>query len=80
MTWSDTKSLTKQLTRRWDQGTLIRDLALKQIVFPYALPIKAPSSGEMNSQYDQVKQWLHNLEESSQRVHESREFKPNFSA
>lgn len=65
MTLGQPLEIRKKLLNRWEKGILIEELYLGQISFPYRLPLKMPSSSDMSSRFEEVRQWVFALEKES---------------
>jgi hypothetical protein len=59
--WSTTDDLRTALYRRWDRGELLRALATGDAWVPIRVPLRAPTSREMASDFGAVQDWAAQL-------------------
>ena len=69
MKWGNPADIRKKLLKRWDTGTLIRELAGDKIGFPYREPFKSPTSEEIRNSFDDVREWIRTLDEVCLKEH-----------
>jgi hypothetical protein len=62
MNWSTPADLRQQLQRLWEQGVLLRVLLEDTSPFPLQLRLKKPSSVELATRFDDVRQWIGQLQ------------------
>nr|WP_298167238.1 DUF3322 domain-containing protein [uncultured Pseudomonas sp.] len=63
MTWTTPTDLRAQVQRLWDQGVLLRTQLLGEPLFPLALRFKRPDSKALAERFDEVRQWIRQLQE-----------------
>jgi len=61
MNWSTPSSLLKQVQKLWDKGTLLRELAGEDTIFPLKLRLAKPRSGELSDHFAEVQDWITEL-------------------
>jgi len=61
MRWTQEKDLRKQIQRLWDRGIILDSLLKTDPIFPIRLSLKTPSSSEMSTDFDHVRQWIISL-------------------
>lgn len=61
MMWTTVSDLREQLRRRWVRGDLLRELMDGETVFPLQLALKCPSSAELTTQFQAVRDWAAEL-------------------
>lgn len=62
MTWTTPEDLRTQVVKLWDRGVLLAELAYGESTFPRRLSLKGPTSSQMTDQFDQVRQWISQLQ------------------
>ena len=65
MKWGTAEASRRKFLKKWDNGSLIRDLVEKSMTFPFRIPLKMPSSGEMVFSFNEVRLWAGDLEDRS---------------
>jgi hypothetical protein len=63
MTWTTPADLRAQVQRLWDQGVLLRAQLDGEPLFPLALRLKRPDSKALAERFDEVRQWIRQLQE-----------------
>lgn len=63
MTWTTPSDLRAQVQRLWDQGVLLRAQLDSEPLFPLALRFKRPDSKALAERFDEVRQWIRQLQE-----------------
>lgn len=63
MTWTAPADLRVQVQRLWDQGMLLRAQLEDESLFPLALRLKRPDSKALAERFDEVRQWIRQLQE-----------------
>ena len=61
MTWTRPKELKAQLTRLWERGELLRDVATGNRRFPLHLSLKSPGSMDITDRFNEVRAWAAEL-------------------
>ncbi len=61
MNWSGPAELKAQLSRLWERGELLRAALGSSSLFPLRLVLKSPSSGELSTRFEAVRQWAAEL-------------------
>jgi hypothetical protein len=64
MGWSTPEDLRDQVKRLWDRGRLVGDHEAAA-TFPLDLRLRRPTSAELGARFDDVRAWIHRLEEES---------------
>lgn len=59
--WTSAQSLTGQLSRLWERGTLLRTVVRHEALFPLRLALKGPTSAELADQFEAVRTWIASL-------------------
>ncbi len=63
--WSNQKSLLHQLQRLWDRGEFLRAAIQADTEFPLRLVFKSPNSQDLSNQYENIRNWLAEIEKLS---------------
>jgi len=58
MNWSTPSALRMQVQKLWDKGTLLRELAGEETIFPLRLRFSKPRSGELSEHFALVRDWI----------------------
>ncbi|ELC6415229.1 Wadjet anti-phage system protein JetD domain-containing protein [Enterobacter hormaechei] len=58
MSWTTPEALKKQLQKLWEKGVLLRELAENSGYFPRQLAFKKPTSDDLSSRFNEVRQWI----------------------
>lgn len=66
--WSTPQELVGQVQRLWERGVLLRAALSGAPIFPKALRVRRPSAQDVGARFDEVRQWVRDLEEGS-RAH-----------
>ena len=60
--WSTSADLRNQVQRHWDSGRLLAALLTHESLFPLELRFRAPDTRALSERFDEVRQWIRNLE------------------
>lgn len=62
--WSRPADLKAHLQKRWDQGVFLSALVRDKLeeIFPYRLPCSSPGSRELANHFDEVRDWIADLQ------------------
>ena len=66
--WTTTSDLRAQLVRSWDQGRMLRSVAIDQEgtapddLFPLRMRLKGPTSEELGTRFEDVRGWVSGLQ------------------
>ena len=66
--WTTTSDLRAQLVRLWDQGRMLRSIAIDQDgaapddLFPLRMRLKGPTSAELGTRFEDVRAWVSGLQ------------------
>lgn len=58
MNWTTPEGLKSQLRKLWEKGVLLRELAEDSGYFPRQLTCKKPTSDDLSSRFNDVRQWI----------------------
>jgi hypothetical protein len=61
VSWTTSRELKAQLSRRWERGDLLRLLVTSEPIFPLRLALKGPSSVDLTDRFEPVRDWLAEL-------------------
>jgi hypothetical protein len=65
MTWTSTKDIKAQLSRRWERGDLLREWIRQESIFPLRLTLKGPTASEIGQRFEEVREWIAALNQST---------------
>jgi hypothetical protein len=60
--WTTPAELVAQLQRLWDRGEVLRSAVTDGALFPKPLRLRRPTSTDLGSRFDEVRQWIRALE------------------
>lgn len=60
--WTSAADLKQQLLRYWDRGDLLRCDLIDEQLFPLKLRLRRPTSRELATRFDEVRQWIGQIE------------------
>ncbi|MEO5830123.1 MAG: Wadjet anti-phage system protein JetD domain-containing protein [Rhodanobacter sp.] len=63
MSWTQPEDLRAQVHRVWDRGALLGSLVADKSLFPLRLRLQGPASLEWADRFDEVREWITNLQE-----------------
>jgi hypothetical protein len=63
--WTSPSDLQDQVQRRWDNGSLLASLLNGEPLFPLRLSLKRPSTNDLATNFDSVRDWIRELESKS---------------
>jgi hypothetical protein len=63
--WTHPADLIAQLLRLWSKGQFLCALANGSDIFPLRLRLRGPDAGALGNRFDEVRQWIRNLEDGS---------------
>jgi len=75
MNWTRPPDLRAQIQRLWDRGELLAALVTGESLFPKRLTIKAPTSAEIATHFEEVRAWVGELRAMPNCRVEMREFR-----
>lgn len=75
MNWSRPADLRAQVQKLWNRGELLASLISGKPLFPRRLVLKAPTSAEMSSRFDEVRIWISEIRQMPHCRVQMREFK-----
>lgn len=58
MSWTTPEALKSQLLKLWEKGVLLRELTEDSGYFPRQLICKKPTSDDLSSRFNEVRQWV----------------------
>lgn len=58
MSWTTPEALKSQLRKLWEKGILLRELTEDSDYFPRQLTCKKPTSDDLSSRFNEVRQWI----------------------
>lgn len=61
MSWTTPEELKSQIYKLWEKGVLLRELAEDSRYFPLRLRCKRPTSDDLSSRFNEVRQWISTL-------------------
>ena len=64
--WTTPAALREQVSRRWERGELLAQLVAPGGLFPLRLSLRGPTSAEMSTRFDEVRQWAAQLQQGAQ--------------
>ena len=67
MSWTTPEALKKQLQKLWEKGVLLRELVEDSGYFPRQLTFKKPTSDDLSSRFNEVRQWISLLSQSAEK-------------
>jgi hypothetical protein len=59
--WTSSQDLRGQLSRLWERGKLLRGVVTQEAIFPLRLTLRGPTSNELATQFEAVRNWIANL-------------------
>ncbi len=65
--WSTHKDILARLERLWNSGRLLREQLHDSGLFPLRIPLKKPSSKELDCQFDKARHWVSQWQANSRR-------------
>jgi len=63
--WATPETIRAKVCRRWDDGTLLRTLALGEPMAPLEVPLSGPRASELGDRLGEVQDWAAALEDGS---------------
>ena len=63
--WTTPADIRTQLLRLWDSGRLLAAHVNQSALFPLHLNLRQPASANLGEQFDEVRRWIHQLDEGS---------------
>ncbi len=63
-TWTTPADLRAKVLREWERGLLLTEGWTGAARYPWRIPLKGPSSAELASHFDAVRQWIRGLAEA----------------
>lgn len=74
MNWTSPDDLKAQILRHWNSGAALAALVTGEVIYPLRLTLKRPTSAEISTQFDAVRQWNSSLRAQPNLRIEMREF------
>ncbi len=65
--WTTPDDLVAQVDRLWTRGEILRSIANATPLFPRPLKLKRPTSRELGPRFEEVRQWIRELQKGSER-------------
>lgn len=56
--WATPETVREKVRRRWDDGTLLRTLALGEPLAPLEVPLSGPRASEIGDRFGEVQDWM----------------------
>ncbi len=66
--WSDPKWIRDELSRKWESGRILRYMLNDDGLFPLQMPLKRPSSVDVNENFADIIRWIKMLKDNSKQV------------
>ncbi|WP_308562143.1 DUF3322 domain-containing protein [uncultured Klebsiella sp.] len=67
MSWTTPEALKTQLRKLWEKGVLLREITEDSGYFPLRLTCKKPTSDDLSSRFNEVRQWISSLAQSEKK-------------
>ncbi len=65
--WSTHKDILTRLERLWNSGRLLSEQLQDSELFPLRIPLKKPTSKELDSQFDKARHWVNQWQANSRK-------------
>lgn len=66
--WSDPKWIRDELSRKWESGRILRYMLNDDGLFPLRMPLKRPSSADVNENFADIIRWIKILRDNSRQA------------
>lgn len=63
--WSTPAELRARVLREWQRGRLLTASLTGELPYPWRLPLKGPTAGELAARFDEVRQWIRALSDGA---------------
>ena len=65
--WTTPDDIRARVNREWQKGRLLAACLVGDSLYPWRIPLRAPSAANMPNEFDAVRQWIRLLAESAKR-------------